>query len=558
MSKEKQADILIIAPPARAKRTQFPPYGAMYVAGFLRHRGYRPQILNIQTTRITNSEVVERIKKINPDYIGFSGIVSTSYKYIKALSFELKQNFPDKPQILGGSLSNAAVPVLENTAIDIVVHGEGEETACELIKCLDEKKDLACVRGIYYKKGSSCVYTGDRALIRDLDTVPYPAFDLVDMDHYFGDGPANVAIFTREIKDKRIYDRKRKRKQITIVANRGCIGTCAFCVRTDRGLRMPSLKYLFDFIEYCVKEFNVGFFTFGDECFAPSKEKNWQFIEEYKKRKLDIMFRIMGLRVHTVDRDILRAYKEIGCWMINYGFESGSQKMLNIIDKRVTVEQNRNAALWTREAGIYTPPQLILGMPGETDLTIQKTIDFLKSLNFGFKQYKWTHALPFPGSPLYDYARLTGAIENEDKYLTSLGDIEGTPIFHINVTDEEDSAVASWPEKIKREIDRHYFYRKYGIRNRIARKAMHFLETMELHIRRGDLLTVARVKIRLFLYTVFNMRQKKKVIQKKHVRFKKRKDINIEKFLREADYSAINRKIALKKINQKLIEKNEN
>ena len=108
------------------------------------------------------------------------------------------------------------------------------------------------------------------------------------------------------------------------------------------------MKYVFDFIEYCVKEFDVGFFTFGDECFAPNKKRNWDFIEEYKRRNLNIIFRILGMRVDTVDKEILQAYKEIGCWMIEYGFESGSQKMLNIIDKRTTVEQNSKVAIWTK------------------------------------------------------------------------------------------------------------------------------------------------------------------------------------------------------------------
>ncbi len=550
--KKTLVDLLVIIPPARSKNVMWPPYGAMYVASALRQKGYNPEILNVDTERITNSEVIKRIKKINPKYIGFSGVVATYYKYIKDLSLELKQIFPDKVQILGGGLSIAAEILLRNTAIDFIVYGEGEITVCELINCLDTKNDLNNVSGIYYKKGPSCVYTGNRPLIRNLDTIPYPAFDLIDMGQYLCNGIEFILKFTRKINDKRVYDKNRKRKMINILTNRGCIGSCAFCVRPDPGFRAHSMKYIFDFIEYCIEKFNVGFFSFGDDCFVSNKDRNWQFIEEYKRRKLDIIFRILGLRVDTVDRDILRAYKEIGCYMINYGFESGSQKILNIIDKRVTIQQNRDAALWTHEAGIYTPPQIILGMPGETNETIQETIDFLKSLNFDFKQYKWTYALPTPGSHLYNYAKLTGAIEDEDKYLYSLGEIEGTSVPHVKLTEGEDEVFAGWPEKIKRELDDYYFYKKYKNRNLIIKKCIHIFKSIELHLQRKDLLAVINRKFKLLIYSALNMDQKKGVIQKKYVQFRKKKNINIEKFLKGCNCSSVNRDISLKKINENL------
>src|SRR3989338_8858199 len=100
--KNSRTDLLIIIPPARLKNNLWPPYGAMYVASYLRQKGYSPQILNVDIERITNSDVVKRAKEIDPKYIGFSGMVATSYKYIKELSCELKRQIPEKIQILGG------------------------------------------------------------------------------------------------------------------------------------------------------------------------------------------------------------------------------------------------------------------------------------------------------------------------------------------------------------------------------------------------------------------------------------------------------------------------
>ena len=371
-AQKSKTDLLIIVPPAGVKNGVYPPYGAMYVASALRQAGYNSAILNIDTERISNREVVKRIREKDPGYISFSGIVAPSYKYIKELSLELRKEFSDKAQILGGGLSSAAEVVLKNTCVDIVVRGEGDATIVELMGCLREKGDLRTILGIHFKDGSECVFTGNRQLIRNLDSLPYPAFDLVDMKRYIPDGLKIIRYFTTKITDKRVFDRKRKRGMMTIPTSRGCFGECSFCFRAYPGIRVNSMKYVFDLVEYCIDKFNVGFFTFGDECFAPSKARNWEFINEYKRRKLDIVFRIFGMRVDTVDRDILCAYKEIGCWMIEYGFESGSQKMLNIINKRATVEQNKNAALWTHEAGMFTSPALVLAMPGETNETIDR------------------------------------------------------------------------------------------------------------------------------------------------------------------------------------------
>jgi len=458
----------------------------MYIASAMRQKGYSPSILNVDTERMPNGEVVRRVMDADPKYIGLSGIVAPSYNYIKNLSLELKKAFPDKLQILGGGLSSAAETVLKNTGVDIIVRGEGDVTIVELLECLEKRRDLSSVPGICYRKGPSCISTGRRGLIGKLDNLPYPAFDLIDMDKYMPDGMEFIRIFTKNIKGKMISDRKRR--MITIPTSRGCFGECSFCFRAYPGLRVHSIKYVFDFVEYCIERFSADFFTFGDECFAPNKARNWEFIEEYKRRKLNIVFRILGMRVDTIDRDILRAYKEIGCWMIEYGFESGSQKMLNIINKRVTVEQNRNAALWTHDAGIFTSPAIVLGMPGETNQTIGETIEFLKSLNFHYKQYQWKYAMPIPGSALYEYAKLSRTIEDEDGYLSSLsGEVENGGVFIINLTDEPDDVVAGWDERLKRELDDHYL--KCSYRFRVIGKMLRFLKTVDLHLRRKTLLS---------------------------------------------------------------------
>lgn len=541
-----EADFVIVVPPFGIKNTIYPPYGAMYIASAVREKGYRPAIINVDTGRMTNRKVVEIIRGLRPKYIGFSGIVAPSYKYIKELSKDIKDALPDRIQILGGGLSSAAEPILKNTPIDFIVQGEGDITIVELLESLEKGKDPSGVMGIYRRCGTEFASTGVRRLIARLDDLPYPAFDLVDIERYMPDGKEFINYFSTKIKDKRILDPKRKRRMITIPTSRGCFGKCTFCFRAYPGLRTHSMKYVFDLIEHCIEKFDAGFFSLGDECFAPNKEHNWKFIEEFKKRKLDIVFRILGMRVDTVDRDILQAYKEIGCWMIQYGFEAGNQRILNIIDKRVTVEQNRQVALWTNEAGIFTSPTLVLAMPGETDSTINESIGFLKSLDFGYKQYQWSYALPVPGAPLYDFAKLCGAIQNEDEYLSSLdGKVAGTGVFHINLTDEPDEVVARWADRIKAEMDAHYFRRRYRIR--ALARFIDIAKKIELHIRRKDLFIV--IKNKLSFLASESAKKERSVAPA--VRFRKRKEIIFEDLIRGLDDTVINREMSLKNINER-------
>lgn len=547
MSDKKDVDLLIIVPPGLGKKNGiYPPYGAMYIAGALRQRGYVPAILNADTDRMTDSEVLDRIRDINPEYIGFSGAVAHLYKYIKRLSGLLKTAFPSKIQILGGGLSSAAETVLMNTPIDIVVKGEGEATIIELLDCLKSGGDMHRVLGLLFRDDGRVVFTGNRKLIT-LDTLPYPAFDLIDMERYISDGPDMIRWFTSRVRGKRVLNRKRSRRMLTIPTSRGCFGECSFCFRAYPGLRVHSIKYVFDLIEYCIDKFDVGHFTLGDECFAPNKERNWQFINEYKKRKLDFVFRILGMRVDTVDLDILRAYNDIGCWMIEYGFESGSQKMLNVIDKRVAVDQNRKVALWAREAGVFTSPALVLAMPGETGETIDETISFLKSIDLEYKQYQWKYALPIPGSPLYEYSRLTGAIEDEDEYLISLAEeSQDSTELIVNVTDEPDETVRSWSAKMRSELDDHYFKTRY--KNRLVRQAMRFIEAVLLHWRRKTLLN----RVNAVFASYVRRSPDWNYTKSRQATFRKKKSVDILAGHDNTKPHSVSSDISLKKVNNRL------
>ncbi len=540
-------DLTIIVPPAGFNNTVYPPYGALSIASALRSRGMTPSIINVDTDRMDDGTLIERLRQDNPRAIGLSGIVAPSYRYFKTLSRRIKETFPQTPLILGGGLASATEPVMANMPIDIIVHSEGDETIVELMQRLKNGGTLENVAGITFRDGTRTRSTGKRPLIMQLDSLPLPAFDLIDIGRYMPDGIEFMRRFRRSFRDKRLFALRSRPRMMTIPTSRGCFGACTFCFRAYRGIRFNSMRYVFDFIEHCSERFGAGFFTLGDECFAANKERNWQFIEEYKRRKHSFLFRILGMRVDTVDREVLKAYRDIGCWMIEYGFESGSQRMLNIIDKRVSVEQNRQVARWTAEADIYTSPTLVLGMPGETQETVRESIEFLKSLDLGYKQYQWSYALPIPGSQLYEFCRLTGIIGDEDEYLTSLhGPVGNAGLPHVNMTDESDEVLAGWADLVKDEIDNRFFLRRYrfGFLARIMRLA----HTLLLHLRKNDLGTVLRAKL------TGAGKQAAEIATPRKSGYGKRSNLSINKLFAGLDSGSINRELSLERINQKLRE----
>lgn len=454
----------IIVPPSLEifrESPTYPPYGAMYIASALLEEGHEVRIENGSVEKFDDVELSRRIKTFAPDAIGISATVATSYKYVKEITVRLKEWFPHLKIIVGGGLAAAAEAVLKYTGTDIVVVGEGDITIKELSRRLADRESYHDVAGICFKDGDVIKKTPARAPIGNLDILRYPAFDLVDMDKYLMDVRRYVESYPYyKDPDPRLFEPHRSKGMLRVPFSRGCINNCSFCYRPVRGIRYFSFQYTFDYIEHLMKKFDINVFSFGDESFVSHKAWGWKFLEELRRRKLDIMFQILGTKVGTVDSDLLCAFKEAGCFFIEYGFESGSQKMLDVMDKKVTVKENLEAARWTKEAGLFTMPAFVLGMPGETTETIKETIEFLKEIDYGIGWYQYTYALAVPGTPLYDYAKVTGLISDEDRYLESIYRVTpnqsiNSPDF-INFTSEPFEVVKSWPVLMEDALLRYY------------------------------------------------------------------------------------------------------
>ena len=476
--KNNNPKIIIATIPLRGTPTDFPPMGSLSVITSLKRAGFtNAHFYNADLLRPTFNEIIDYIKKEQPDIFGISAVVSTAYAYTKKLSLAVKEALPQTTVIMGGNLGASAEVILKKTAVEYLCTGEGEKTAVAFVNrwlTAKKKSDFTDIEGLAFLDekeelviapyptpiAAEEVYDIDWSILEELDQMSYyvKAFDSARIEIYFPDDP-------------RKFESHRQGKTFAILsASKGCVARCTFCHRWDKGIRYIPVPIVMQRIDYLIEKHNVGFMSFGDENFGTDKQWLEQFLEEMKKRNL--LWRVSGMRVNCIDPEWIGKMKDAGCTSILYGMESGSQKILDVMEKVTTAEQNRNTVQWMAESKMFTIIQLVIGMPGETPETIKEsgnlTCHFVEqspeidpnNLSVNFSQ-------ALPGTPLYETARRRGFIgptlEDEEEYLIRISDRDARDgETYINFTDYPKLYLEKWYFEICNRT-RNAYIKKWGI-----------------------------------------------------------------------------------------------
>jgi len=394
--------VLFIQPPhhfdGKSRRPGFFPVGLGHLASVLMKEGHEVGVLDIWAQQLSRDEVLRRIPGLDYDVIGITGL-STQYNYVKWLAENLKQHY-DKPIVAGGPVATFSPELLlQHSLVDFCVISEGEIILPNLLRNLHEP---AQVKGISFRENGKIVSTPPEQYVKDLDSLGFALRDR--------------KIFATDIYLKEGYlDGHPDIKAMNVMTNRGCPYSCDFCSKTFKRVRTRSVPHIRKEIEMLKEEFGVGAIFFNDELLVLNKSRIYELCEALKPLK---MLWQGQARVNTVDEDVLRCMKDAGCVAVGLGIESGSQRILDRMNKQTTVAQNLTALEAAKRAGLEVIVQCIFGYPGECDETIAETIDFFKKadhLHQGF--FVLT---PLPGTSLYEWTRQQEIIENEDKYLSGL------------------------------------------------------------------------------------------------------------------------------------------
>jgi len=279
--------------------------------------------------------------------------------------------------------------------LDAVVMGEGEETIVDLANHSNSgKNDLEDVKVIVYRdiESGNLKTTPKRPLINDLDSLPFPARHLVPFDSYGASQEQTGGIIT----------------------SRGCVYSCNYCSSSlimGKKFRSRSPENVLDEIEELTDKYNINDIGFMDDTFMLNKRRADDIANEIKARGIDINF-VASSRVDRVDFDLLQNLKSSGLKTIYYGVESGSQRILDLMKKGITLKQAESAVKAAKNAGLDVLTSFILGYPGETEDDINKTIDFSTKLDSDYCQY--SILTPFPGTPIYNELMEKDLIDNED------------------------------------------------------------------------------------------------------------------------------------------------
>ena len=378
-----------------------PPIGLLYLSAICKKAGYETFLVDASCPERPLDRIVNEVLSLDPAFVGISAatmaIASASRlaMYLKAANSSVKI-------ILGGP-HISAVPEMtmkRYDSFDIGVLGEGEETLIDLLDALSNNASLNKVAGIIFRNGRQLIKTESRGFIQNLDTLPFPAWDLL------------LPFELYKLSATRFQDQP----TASLITSRGCFGKCTFCDVSvfGRRIRGHSAEYVLNMIGQLVEKHNIKSLIFNDDTFAYDKKRLQSICSGLKARFSSIPWSCSS-RVDMMTQESLEMMRDAGCFQIAYGVESGVPEILKQVNKNISMEQVRRTVAWTEAAGIRSKGYFIIGFPDETQDTVQRTIDF--ALSLPLSDFQITFLTPFPGSEVHEIAKTTGEFDDDWEHM---------------------------------------------------------------------------------------------------------------------------------------------
>jgi len=358
------------------------PYSLLQMGALLRSQGHEVKLLDLNGFDLDWRELELGLGSFRPDIVLFR-FTPTTYDHDMRTATIAKATVAGATTVgVCWTLRTLPKEVLgQAPSLDIYVQQEYEVVVPDLVKALQEGRDLGTVSGIAYKEGSDIRVNPAAVPLKDYDSLPIPAFDLLPtLDPYFVTAPSG-------------------RPYTILYTSKGCPFKCSFCTVAGTKWRPKSAEKTIEELLYLKKQYSIRTVSFFDETFTLDRNRVGRLCDAMISEDLDIRW-YCNTRTHLVDLDLLKHMRKAGCRGISYGIESGSQKILDQSDKCLTVDQGRNAIEWARQARIKTFASFILGLPGETWDTIGETISFINQTMPNSAEFNV--AVPYPGTRLYE------------------------------------------------------------------------------------------------------------------------------------------------------------
>jgi len=371
-----------------------PPLGLMYIAAYVKEKtNYNIEILDCGVEKIDYNNLENKIKNINPDIVGITAMTFTLIDVIKTAKL-VKEVNPNIKIVLGGPHVNIyPEETMANSEVDFLVLGEGEQPFIDLLNNINNPENLKNIKGIVFRdKNNNIINTGKRELIQDLDILPIPARELTHYTKYF-------SIIAKN------------NPTTTMFTSRGCPYKCLFCDRPHLGkiFRARSAENVVRELEK-IEQMGIKEVFIYDDTFTIDRQRVVDICNLILEKNIKLNWDIRA-RVNTVDLELLRLMKSAGCARIHYGVEAGTEKILRVLRKGITLEQVKKAFAITKKTGIETAGYFMIGSPTENMEDIKQTIKLAKKLFPDYVHFSVT--TPFPATELYFKGLQDGIIKKD-------------------------------------------------------------------------------------------------------------------------------------------------
>lgn len=384
-----------------AQITVGPPLGLAYIAAVSENKGYAVDIVDANAERLSVKKTVDRITEFKADIVGLTAVTPTV-----GICAQIAEELKGKDRLILTVIGGIHATVLPEETMkeclyfDFLIRGEGDLAFVELLDALNRKLGLSSVKGLVYREFNKIIINAPQISIENLDKLPFPARHLLKNSLY------------------RTFDSD---KMTCVIAMRGCPAKCIYCavnLVSGQKCRKRSPFNVIEEIRLCVFKYNTRFIAFLDDTFT--FDKNWVhgLCDEFIKTGLNKRLRWSCLtRVDNIDSNLLKHMKQAGCTRVEFGIESGSEKILEYLKKGINIRQIKEAFSAAKKIGLSTMGFVILNVPGETKETIAETKRLIMELDPDFLQLSF--ATPYPGTELFELCVKDNLLMSKDwsKYI---------------------------------------------------------------------------------------------------------------------------------------------
>lgn len=399
------ATVLLVNPPWitrddnvwHAIKGAMPPLSLLSIGAVLEQHGFQVAMLDAHVEAMTEAQVEDAIRKAKPRFLGLTVMTNTAI-VSHQIARIAKRVDPSMIVVMGGVHADAMPEeTLRNAAVDYVVRGDGEYAMLEIC----QEKPLREIAGLCWRQDGKPVRNPARPPLMDLSKLPMYAYHLAPMNKYY----PSVGAY-------------RRLPAINMLMTRGCPGKCIFCNSAETALRTKSADRVVDEIIHLRDTYGIREIQFYDDTFTVMKQNVLRFCRLMKEKNVGVTFGCFA-RADCINEETARALKEAGCHQVMFGVESGSQRILKILRKDIDLERTKAAVRLTQAAGIEVRAAFVFGTPGETEETIQETLDYAIELDPDIAIFNIT--TPYPGTQLYAWAEERKLLLSRDWWDYELG-----------------------------------------------------------------------------------------------------------------------------------------